>query len=184
MPTSDIEGKAWIKGTLEDLQVGDYIDYVYDLGAGMGTYMDLLAVPAAGYKLLWFAEWTAVEVFDPYIEQYELDLKYDKVIPADIMSVEFPKLRENGMAILGDVLEHFDERDAYRLVEYLKDRFAVIVLSLPIIHSPQGEVNGNVYETHLKDWSFEEAKELLDGTKYDFQGHTIGAFIWLRDEHR
>jgi hypothetical protein len=178
MPVSDIEGKAWIKGTLRDLELPFAIEHVWDLGAGAGTYLELLWYDFCG------SDWVAVEVWQPYIEQYGLSHQYDRVIPSDIMSIEFPKLRDNGMVILGDVLEHLQERDAYALVEYLKDRFAVIILSLPIVHSPQGEVNGNPYEAHLKHWSFEEAKELLDGTKYDFKGHTIGAFVWVRSEHR
>lgn len=176
MPVSDAEGKDWIKGTLKDLGVRAYT--IYDLGAGAGTYINLL------FDDYPTADWIAVEIFEPYIKQYELNRKYDRVIPGDIMDVEFPKLRENGMVIVGDVLEHLIEDEAHILIEYLKDRFAVIVLSLPIVHSPQGEVNGNIHETHLKDWSFEEAKELMDGTRYDFRGHTIGAFIWLRSEHR
>lgn len=176
MPVSDAEGKDWIRGTLKDLGVSPYT--IYDLGAGEGTYVKLLG---HDYPT---ADWIAVEIFEPYIKQYELHRKYDRVIPADIMDVEFPKLRDNGMVIVGDVLEHLIEDEAHILMEYLKDRFAVIVLSLPIVHSPQGEVNGNIHETHLKDWSFEEAKELMDGTRYDFRGHTIGAFIWLRSEHR
>src|SRR5687767_860442 len=144
MPVSDAEGKDWIKGTLKDLNVRPYT--VYDLGAGAGTYINLL------FDDYPTADWIAVEIFEPYIKQYELNRKYDRVIPGDIMDIEYPKVREDGMVIVGDVLEHLIEDEAYTLIEYLKDRFAVIVLSLPIVHSPQGEVNGNIHETHLKDW--------------------------------
>lgn len=182
MPVSDAEGKDWIVGTLDDLGVLQSIYTVYDLGAGAGTYADLFR--DRDHNLWYSATWVGVEIFEPYIKQYHLNEKYDRVIPGDIMDLEYPKLREDGMVIVGDVLEHLVEDEAHILMEYLKDRFAVIVLSLPIVHSPQGEVNGNIHETHHKDWSFTEAKELMDGTRYDFKGHTIGAFIWLRSEHR
>lgn len=167
MPFSDAEGKDWSaqKVVLHQPEV------IADLGPGCGTYSDLLRDKTR-------AAWYGYEIFAPYIEQYDLRSKYDTVYNMDVRDVTWNYYR-NGLVIAGDILEHMDDFDARLLVYTLKRKFRWILVSIPIVPSPQGECFGNIHETHHKDWSFEEMHQLMDGC-HAFRGNTLGVYWWER----
>src|SRR5688500_20300928 len=81
VPTSDRQGKCIAKLLIEDASpLG-----VWDVGPGEGTYALLCADYIASAETFWFA----VEIWKPYISQYDLKLKYDKVIQDDIPQLPF-----------------------------------------------------------------------------------------------
>ena len=73
---------------------------ILDVGPGAGTYFDLLS--DLGYQI------DCIEIWEPYIFQFNLHKKYNKVIVGDIRDFDFS---EYDYIIMGDVLEHstFDE---------------------------------------------------------------------------
>jgi hypothetical protein len=142
MPVSDAWGKGWAKETLLSLVCNRLSGYVVDVGAGYGTYSDLIRNDLVGFH------WTAVEVWGPYISVIED--KYDLIINEDIR--KFPMYIQGvDVVIFGDVLEHMPKEDAVRLLEAV-DPGTIVLVSIPVLHLEQGAVNGNPYEVHNMGW--------------------------------
>ena len=70
---------------------------ILDIGAGCGTYSDLLR--GYGYKM------DAVEIWEPYINQYGLKNKYGWVYEENVLKMPLDVLGAYDFYILGDVLE-------------------------------------------------------------------------------
>lgn len=150
MPFSSECGKAYTKKLLQKI-----IKYfpkmegynVLDVGVGSGTYSNL-------YRSLIPGMWTGVEIWEPYIEKYNLKDKYDILIRNDIRQMSFEKY---DIAFLGDVVEHMTKDEAISTIFNLLEHVTFIFISIPIIPYPQGEYDSNPYEAHVKDdWSHEE----------------------------
>ena len=88
-----------------------------------------------------------VEIFEPYIDRFGLTEIYDRVIAGNVLEDNFDL--SSDVVIFGDVLEHMDHSDALSVLKKFFLNSAVCVVSIPIITFPQGESDGNVYETHL-----------------------------------
>jgi hypothetical protein len=173
MPTSDKQGKLISRLLIEHHDPHE----IWDIGAGEGTYADLMKYTALSEN----SYWVGVEIWEPYIRHFNLESKYHEVMNLDIRNiVSFPGLRPN-LIIFGDVLEHMPEDDARQVILRAKQHFRWILVSLPIVHSPQGEVNGNPYEAHLKHWTFDEMHEIM-GRCMAFKGSTLGVFWWDAEE--
>lgn len=113
---------------------------ILDLGAGAGTYSDLL-------KPLGYNNLDCVEVFEEYVAKYQLETKYNRVIIGDItkLNIDF---QSYDLIILGDVLEHIDSINAIELIKKIKN--VPTIVSVPF-ESDQGEHFGNVFEIHLQN---------------------------------
>jgi hypothetical protein len=111
-----------------------------DIGAGCGTYADLLA--NSGYQI------DAVEIFSPYLEEYNLKEKYNHVFVGNVLELNID-FSVYDLIILGDVVEHMSEDDSYKLLSNLLKLPVEVVVAVPF-NSPQGEVYGNIYEAHLQ----------------------------------
>lgn len=172
MPTSAYMGREFFTNHL--FRVAGYLDTVIDVGPGEGTYSIL------GRHIAPNARWTAVEIFTPYVERYDLDQKYDEVVVEDARNFEFGL--GNGLAIFGDVLEHMTERDAQDLLWYAAVRCDYLYVSVPIIPAPQGPSHGNDHEAHLHDWTFDDMTAFLltltPATWDAWRGYTVGRW-WL-----
>lgn len=172
MPTSDNQGKFVAKALIKEADPFQ----VWDVGPGEGTYSDLSILDTS-------CAWTAIEVWEPYVEQYGLNHKYNSVVVQDIRKVDFSfsRIGSNALIIFGDVLEHMPEDDARTVILEAKKYFRWILVSIPIVHAPQGEVNGNPYEEHVKHWDFDEMHAAM-GYCMAFKGHTIGLYWWDSEE--
>lgn len=111
---------------------------VLDVGAGIGTYHNLLGD--------YFNTMDAVEVFKPYIVDYKLEEKYRKVYNTNVLDFEFDFY---DIIILGDVLEHISEEDGIKLVQKLYTRCNELIICIPF-NSEQGIHFDNVHEIHLQ----------------------------------
>jgi SAM-dependent methyltransferase len=113
---------------------------ILDIGAGVGTYANLL-------KPLGYNNLDCVEVFEDYVVKYQLETKYNRVIIGDItkLNIDF---QQYDLIILGDVLEHIDSISAIDLIKKIKD--VPTIVSIPF-ESEQGEHFGNVFEIHLQN---------------------------------
>lgn len=176
MPYSSIEGKDWIKNGF--LRIPG-VAQVIDIGPGAGTYSDLLRSETGG-------NWVAVEKWAPYIREYRLDQKYDKVIVGDALYIDWYKvfdrrpLSGNGyrVAILGDVVEHLSREDGATLVQRVMTHADLAIVSLPVVHYPQGESHGNPYEAHEAHWAHEDFTSLFgDQIVAHFLGDVIGVYV-------
>lgn len=130
------------------------IDRILDIGAGSGTYINLIKFDN---KTCTTAEWVGVEAWQNYIEEFNLTEKYNSIINQDARKLNWDLLGSFSVAIAGDVLEHMTKEDAIILVENILKNCKTLIISIPIIHMPQDEINGNPFEVHVKDdWSHEE----------------------------
>jgi hypothetical protein len=109
---------------------------VLDVGPGLGTYSKLL--DGLGYTI------DAVEIYEPYIEKYELDKKYNKVYLGDIVNFDISKY---DFLILGDVLEHIKVDPAKDLINRILESNKSCLVAVPYMME-QGDYEGNMFETH------------------------------------
>lgn len=114
---------------------------ILDVGPGIGTYSEL--VRSHGYKM------DAVEIWQPYIDTYELNNKYDNVYNDNILDKSSEFIDQYDFFILGDVLEHLSAEDGQKFIELLQSKHKKYLVAVPYCME-QGEWEGNVYETHLQ----------------------------------
>lgn len=164
MPWSADENREWILKNI------DPKDTVLDVGAGAGIWSDLLRGSVSRID--------AVEIFEPYIERFGLQNKYDWIYLGDFKELALPTNIYN-VVILGDVLEHFVLEDAmlvWAKARQLVGETGYVLLSTPIIDFPQGEEEGNIHEAHLSAFSMMELLE-LPGVFDGQAGEIIGSVI-------
>jgi hypothetical protein len=183
MPTSDAEGKDW---SLERFK-RHLPDTVTDVGPGEGTYAKLFRPVHEG---VW---WTAVEIHRPYVKKFRLNSTktrrmYDEIHVEDVRESE-AHLFHRDLVILGDIAEHLPREDAvallHRIVEGPEDAPGAhhILVSVPIVESVQGEVDGNPHEAHLHQWDADDMDAVLaglGGNVDSLRGNTLGVWWWSR----
>jgi hypothetical protein len=115
---------------------------VVDIGPGEGTW-------ATALRPHHQAHWTGVEIWEPYIAQYDLASKYDVVVCADARDYLQVPLDPRTLVIAGDVLEHLPQVEAEALITRVFGYGCTMLISVPIVPCWQDAVNGNIHETHL-----------------------------------
>ena len=140
---------------------------ILDVGPGQGTYSDLLK--SAGYKM------DAVEIWAPYVEQFNLKDKYDEVYIDDIRNFNLTKY---DFVILGDVLEHLSKEDAQKLIDRMNEWGIDYMIAIPYMMEQDGEEYGNQYETHLQpDLTPEVMSERYPGLIKLFDNQWYGYYV-------
>jgi hypothetical protein len=171
MGKSSKEGKDVILSWVKILPIST----VLDIGAGSGTYKKMFAKN----KLFEDSLWTAIEAWQPYIDDFRLVDLYNNVINNDVMKVDLSSLGTFDITFMGDVLEHLSKQDAVELVDRVMSVSKNAVISIPIVHWPQSERHGNPYEVHVKDdWSDSEVTETFSKyIKHSHAGEQIGVYL-------
>lgn len=171
MPRSDKEGKNEIVEWCKELTG---INKIVDIGAGSGTYSKMFRKS----RLFTDATMIAIEAWEPYIQEYSLNDRYHTVINSDVRKVDFAKIAPFDLVIMGDVLEHITKEEAIELVNTISKLTRYAIISIPIIHYPQGEYEGNPYEVHVKDdWSHQEVLDSFSNFEKVFEGERIGCYL-------
>lgn len=165
MPWSALEGKDW----LHDRVLSHVPASILDIGAGSGTYSDLLR------PYLPNTRFTGIEVHRPYVARFGLEDKYDQLYVTDVRFMNNLPLAE--VVILGDVLEHLRFDEAVWLWEQARAVASkAVLLSLPLGEYPQGACEGNAHETHLETWSDELVRAALPGIVASRVGTVVGCY--------
>ena len=165
MGTSHPETKPWILEKIRQYKPKT----ILDVGAGSGTYVTMLK--KNGYTR---AAVDAVEVWEPYVKEFNLHSKYRRVYQTDIR--DFDKYNHD-LVIFGDILEHMSVEDALQVWDTASKYCAHAVISIPIIHYHQHAINGNPYEEHVKeDWSHQEVLDTFPNIVDSWQGEITGAY--------
>ena len=117
MPYSSTSGKSVIRTILSRL---DKLAYKgaplrgLDIGAGSGTYPKLVRELMSS-KI----NWTGIEIWEPYVKQFELDKLYDNLILESADSA-LEKLcseaKSYDLIFVGDVLEHMTRETAVNVL--------------------------------------------------------------------
>jgi uncharacterized protein (DUF433 family) len=165
MPYSDLESKPWTITQATWLAP----ETILDVGAGAGVYAEMLK------PLLPDTHITAYEAWEPYIYQFQLLKKYDAVSLGDVREA----LHFNyDLVILGDIVEHMPEADAKALWHFISKEAKAAIISIPIIHYPQGAENGNPYEIHVEeDWNTERILEAFPGITNYKEFPIVGVYV-------
>lgn len=167
MGTSHPETKPWVIDRIMRANV----HRVLDVGAGAGEWVRHLR--AAGFE----GQVDAVEVWEPYVSRFHLWQRYDTVIEQDARTLDPTLFAGYGCVIFGDVLEHMTWQEATDLWRDAQGaRHAAI--AIPIVHYCQGELNGNPYETHVKDdWTHDQVLATFPGIA-ESQVFTVTGAYW------
>lgn len=154
MPSSSNRGKIYTLNQIKKIIKLIEVNTVLDIGVGEGTYINK-------YKhLLSNSVWTGIEVWKKYIEKYNLTNKYDTIINKDIRTIDFSKLGQQDITFAGDVLEHMTKEESIKVVDDILNISKCLIVSIPVVHMPQDEYEGNPYEKHVKDdWSDKKFKD-------------------------
>ena len=163
MPSSDTRGKAQILDFVRNLKH----ERMLDIGCGEGTYA----------KLFPEARWTGVEVWQPYVDQYDLHSLYNDLRIMDARDWTSSDERWD-IAVAGDVLEHMTVDEAKSLFDKLRACANWVVVSIPF-DMPQGEWGGNPHERHVKDdWSHDEVKRVFGNPEWCHVDYPIGVYAF------
>lgn len=161
MPFSSDSGKLLIDRVIGRLvaHMPNHEFRILDIGAGSGTYVNRYSAQLPKSKCTWHA----VEVWEPYIDKYQLRDKYSDVYLKDARDFANALDTYYDIAFVGDVAEHMTKEEAQKLIGQLVENCGLVLMSIPIIHYPQGEYEGNPYEEHIKDdWSHDEVMASFD----------------------
>ena len=167
MPHSRWANKKVVAKWIEKLHLPR--ERVLDLGAGMGTYHILLTNEYT--TALKDSYWIAVEVWEPYIEEFKLHDMYHEVFIEDIRTFDYNKIAPVDLTFMGDVLEHMTKEEAQEVVAKVLEVSRYAVISIPVINWKQDALYGNPYERHIKeDWTHKEVMEsfphIIEGEDY------------------
>jgi hypothetical protein len=144
---------------------------ILDVGSGFGKWGFLIrdtfeVMMGQNFdKKDWKIELTGVESFSKCITPIQEGI-YDKIINKDIFEI-VDKLPKYDVIIMGDIIEHFDKKEAHELLDKLFKHSENIIISTPLGFMPQGEWGGNVKEIHKSGW------DLPDFKKYEVVEHKI-----------
>ena len=172
MPKSSPNGKKWTKEKIKNLI--QHNSNLLDIGCGRGTYKDLFK----DIDVIANSNWVAVEVWKPYISQFNLEAKYNKIINEDARSLNWDDLGQWDLIFMGDVLEHMTKEQAQTLVDVALKHTKHILISIPIVYMPQGADGGNEYEIHVKpDWTDKEVLESFPNIVEHHKEGKIGVYL-------
>ncbi len=166
MGYSDPTNKPWTQEKIIELSPTT----VLDVGAGQGVYLDLIRQGIGAGVVV-----NAVEVWQPYIDQFDLENRYDKLFAMDVKDMTSFAY---DLVILGDVLEHMSEKSAVELWDRISQQAKYAIVSIPIIHYHQDAINGNPYEVHVEeDWNTKRVLSTFKGIVEHKEFPVTGVFI-------
>lgn len=151
MPSSDHRQIPIVVQTYLDL----HPESILDIGCGWGKY-GLLAREYLR-DCPWMPNWVtvkkvdAVEVFDKYITDIHRKI-YDNIYIGDITELE---IGEYDLILLVDVIEHIEKSKALELVENLKRKGKLLIIT-PKEFMVHPERYGNKHEEHISHFTYKD----------------------------
>jgi len=138
---------------------------ILDVGAGNGTYRDLLG---DGYVNM-----DAVEIYYPNIIDYKLLEKYRSVANRNIVGLEY---QHYDLIIFGDIIEHLTVEEAKKVLDYAYPRCKNMIVAVPY-RFHQGP-NENQWEEHKQaDLTHAVFMERYPGFKPLYNNNKYGYYI-------
>ena len=142
---------------------------VLDVGAGAGKYGSIVKLWDPSVHV------TALEVWEPYVDEFKLRERYDEVLVTDVRTHDD---FDYELVILGDVLEHMSEAEAVALWQKVASQARYAVVSIPIIHYHQGEEHGNPFQRHVEeDWTHEKVMSSFSGITQFAELDVVGVYL-------
>ena len=140
---------------------------VLDIGTGFGKY----GLLCREFLELWDGKETygkfrhrieGIEIFEKYLTPVHAYV-YDRVHVGDAAQVVQNLESSFELALLIDVLEHFDRPAGEKLVADILSRCRYLIASVPRDNGQQGEMYENSHETHLAQWTARDLLRLAPG---------------------
>jgi autotransporter strand-loop-strand O-heptosyltransferase len=145
---------------------------ILDAGPGIGTYSTLLK--DYGFDI------DAVEIYEPYVEKYNLRDKYKNVFVQSIVGFD---ITPYDFVILGDVLEHICTEDAQVLINSIISQNKGCLVAIPYMME-QGEHEGNIHETHLQpDLTLEVMEQRYPNLQLIYGNEYYGYYTNKKQKH-
>ncbi len=138
----------YFKKEIKDLINGSDFSTFLDVGAGAGVYGQMIR------ELKPLAKVDAVEVHQPYVEQFKLNKVYDEVFNVDVSTAEARDVffdRPYDCVIIGDCIEHLLKSAGVDLLHFWWYRAKRIIVVYPV-NSLQYTVAGVKSENHVSVW--------------------------------
>jgi hypothetical protein len=116
-----------------------------------------------------------LEVWEPYVHTYRLHEYYGEILLGDVRTTPLPAV---DVIVLGDVLEHMTRAEGVEVWRRCAEAAArAVYLSIPVVHYPQHEIEGNPYEVHVEeDWSHADVLETFEGIGAYELGDEVGVY--------
>jgi len=136
-------------------------DSILDVGSGFGKWGFLLRE----YLEVWQGrlcpkDWKkridAIEIFKEYTKLPWYDIIYNNIYNQDITKNN-EILANYDLILFMDVIEHIKKEEGLKMLKKAKH----YIISTPNYISGQGTMFGNIYETHISQWSQNDFKESL-----------------------
>lgn len=139
---------------------------ILDVGCGSGGYFELLN--------LYYPNIDGIEIYPNYVQMFNLDTKYRRLIIGDILQQD---LTEWEYFIMGDVIEHLSYEEALQLIEKIHKSGRFMMVAVPYLFK-QDEEYGNIHEIHKQpDLTKEIFLERYPCMKFLFGDNNYGYFI-------
>jgi 2-polyprenyl-3-methyl-5-hydroxy-6-metoxy-1,4-benzoquinol methylase len=100
-----------------------------------------------------------IEIYRKYISTLQKYL-YDQILIGDVFDT-LPALGNFDVALLGDIIEHFEKEDGHRLLAELFKHTKNIVVSTPYGYKAQPRIGGNSNEEHKSGWTMKDFKRYM-----------------------
>lgn len=169
MPYSAGENTDFVVEFIKSQDITQPFHSVIDIGPGAGFYGKLM-------KNISFAHAKAIEIYAPYVDMFDLKSIYEEVVIADARDIGDYSA---DVVFAGDVLEHMSESDMKILVDQIRSQARWLVISIPIVHYPQGHSHGNAHEEHIQEDINLNTLIDLFGEPWSYEEYsTTGTFIY------
>jgi hypothetical protein len=166
MPYSDIANKDWIVEKIGQIEPRT----ILDVGAGAGNLEHYVHSNFGDAIQL-----DGIEVWKPYIPEFNLLERYDNLFVIDARQW---KDWDYDLVMFGDVLEHMSEEEAVVLWNKAARQARHAIITIPIIHYPQGAYAGNPYEIHHEeDWNTSRVLAAFPGIIEHVEFAETGAYL-------
>ena len=136
---------GWMSETYFDDEILKYVSSNYgqhikmlDIGAGDGKWARVLGSHVRHID--------AVEIFEPYIERYNLKELYNNIHLGDFLTYDF---KEYDLVVMGDVFEHVTQEQAFNWLTKVRDKVSELIIVVPFEYLQDWDgVYENVYGHH------------------------------------
>lgn len=136
---------------------------ILDLGCGQGKPMEMIKLRMKVRHSV------GVDLFKPYIEYGKAHKIHDEYLTEDVRKVNFPA-RSFDIVLASHVLEHMDEKDAWKVLENM-ERMAKkqVIVGTPIGEHYHPAEDGNIWQLHKSAFTPEE---------FEKRGYKIKKYGW------
>lgn len=152
MPTSSPALLSWACQIIQDIRPKSALD----VGIGFGKW---------GFLIKEYSEerapqdksnchLTGIEVFEDYITDVQKSI-YDTILIGDASEIDLSCMYFD-LAIIADVIEHFEKEEALNYLNHLLQYSKNVILITPIGFAEQDEHYGNKYEIHKSGWDISD----------------------------